>query len=158
MGALLALIPGKDWLYGALIVGGGVLCWHFYDKYENAVNYAVTVKAESVQAQKDAAKQIADLTTAYNTGLAANKAIYENELKVAAVQHASDTERLRGLAATRNSDPVLQGSAGTAAEAAAWASRLGALESISAGLADALRQDDAAATECRRDRDSLTGK
>jgi hypothetical protein len=39
MGALLALIPGKDWLYGALIVGGGVLCWHFYDKYENAVNY-----------------------------------------------------------------------------------------------------------------------
>jgi hypothetical protein len=155
---LLALIPTKEWFYGALIVGASVLCWHYYDKYESAVNYQRTVKAESEQAKKDAAQTIKDLTTAYNNGLAANKAIYENELQNAAAQHATDVGLVRSAATARRADPVLQGADGLAAAIAGWTSRLGQVESISAGLADAVRQDDAAATECWRDRDSLTGK
>ena len=158
MEALLALIPTKDWFYGALVVGIAVLGWHFYDKYTDAVNYANTVKAESATAKAAAEKQIADLTTAYNTGLKANELIYENELKTAAEQHATDTERLRNAATARNSDPVLQGASGLDAAVAAWSGRLGRLESISSGLADALRQDDAAASQCWNNRDALTGK
>ena len=155
---LLGLIPTKDWLIGAAVAVLAVMCWHFYDKYNNAVEYAATVKAESAVAKADAAKQIADLTTQYTTSLASNKAIYENELQAAAVQHASDSERLRSAATARNQDPVLSGASGLAAAVAAWSQRLSRLESVSSGLADAIRADDAAATECWRDRDALTGK
>jgi hypothetical protein len=158
MNFLLGLIPTKDWFIGAAVIGLAVLCWHFYDKYENAVNYANTIKAESAQAKADAAQQIADLTTQYSKALDANKVIYETELANDAAQHASDTERLRQLAAARNKDAVLSGASGLPAAIAAWSSRLSRLEQVSAGLADALRADDAAATACWRDRDALTGK
>jgi hypothetical protein len=158
MPALLALIPTKDWFIGAAVIGFTVLCWHFYDKYENAVEYAVTVKAESAAALATANKQIADLTTQYAASLEANKVIYENELHAADLQHASDTERLRSIAAARATDPVLSGASGITAAIAAWSERLNRVERISGSLADALRYDDAAATECWRDRDALTGK
>lgn len=158
MSALLALIPGKDWFYGALIIGGAVLCWHFYDKYESAVNYAATVKQESAQALADAKKTIADLTTSYDAARKADKETYDKALADAAVQHATDTERLRGLAAARASDSVLSGASGLTAAIAAWSDRLSRVEGISGRLADALRQDDAAALACYADRDALTGK
>jgi len=158
MAALLALIPTKDWFIGVAFAIAVVLGWHYYDKYESAVEYRTKVEAESKVALETANKTIADLTTAYNAGLKANEAIYENELQNAAVQHTADTERLRVQAAARGADPVLQGASGTAAEAAAWAGLLGRVEGISGRLADALRQDDAAAAECWRDRDSLSGK
>ena len=155
---LLGLIPTKDWIIGAAVAVLAVMCWHFYDKYNNAVEYAATVKAESAVAKADAAKQIADLTTQYAAFRAADKVIYENELHAADLQHASDTERLRNAAAARQGDPVLSGASGLAAAIAAWSQRLSRLESVSSGLADAIRFDDAAAAECWRDRDALTGK
>lgn len=158
MGALLALIPTKDWFIGAAVAVVVVLCWHWYDKYQDAVNYAATVKAESKVALDAANSHIADLTTQYATSLAANKVIYENELRAADVQHASDTERLRGAAAARATDAVLSGASGLAAAVAGWTERLNRVEGVSGRLADALRKDDAAALECWRDRDSLTGK
>jgi hypothetical protein len=158
MGAFLSLIPIKDWFYGALIVGFGVLCWHYHEKYINAVNYAQTVKAESAQTKKDADQRIADLTKDYDKGLAANKVIYETELADASKQHAVDADRLRALAATRGKDPVLSGTDGLAAAIAGWSYRVSRVEHISDDLAVALRLDDAAATECWRDRDALTGK
>jgi len=158
MGALLALIPTKDWFYGALVVGIAVLGWHFYDKYTDAVNYAATVKAESKTALDTANQQIKDLTADYAAREAQNKDTYDKAIQAAALQHASDTERLRALSSARSTDPVLQGSAGLSAAIAAWSARLGRLESISAGLADAVRADDAAAVQCWADRDALTGK
>jgi hypothetical protein len=146
MGALLALIPTKDWLIGAafaVLLMAGI---HYHNKYAEAVDYAQTVKAESKQAQEDAAALISLLTNQYTAALKANKAVYENELHTADLQHASDTERLRSAATARQNDPVLSGAAGLAAAITAWSARLGRVEGLSAGLADALRYDDAAAT------------
>ncbi len=158
MGALLALIPTKDWLIGAAVAVLVMIGLHYHNKYTEAVEYAQTVKAESAQAAQDAAARISALTDQYTAALAANKVVYENELHAADLQHASDTERLRGAATARQSDPVLSGSAGLTAAITAWSARLGRVEGLSAGLADALRYDDAAATECWRDRDALTSK
>jgi hypothetical protein len=155
---ILSLIPFRDWIYGTIIVGAGILVWHTYNKYEAAVKYQETVKAESKVALDTANQRITDLTADYDKGLKANEVVYENELAAASQQHTADSNRLRQLSAARDADAVLHGSAGTAAEAAAWAERVSALESISQGLADALRQDDAQASECWRDRDELTNK
>jgi hypothetical protein len=158
MSALLALIPTKEWFIGAAFAVLLVMGWHYYDKYQDAVSYAATVKAESETVSINAALMIHDLTTQYSADLAANKVIYENELHAADLQHTSDAARLRALATARQSDAVLRGSAGLTAAIAAWSARLGRVEGISNGLADALRFDDAVATACWRERDSLTGK
>ena len=158
MTALLALIPAKDWFIGAAFAVLACTGWHYYEKYTDAVNYATTVKAESAAALADAKTTIAGLTLAYNTGLTNLQAASDAKLKAANTTHLADVDRLQRAAAARATDPVLQGSAGAAAEAAAWASRLGALESISAGLANALRADDIAANDCRAERDSVTSK
>jgi hypothetical protein len=158
MGALLALIPTKDWFIGAAFAIALMLGWHYWDKYYEAVDYAQTVKAESRQALDGANAHIADLTLQHNADLVVIQEKYDAEIKAAAAVHATDLERLRQLTAARNQDPVLSGASGLAAAIAAWSARLGRLEGISSGLADAVRADDAAATECWRDRDALTGK
>jgi len=158
LASILALIPTKDWFYGALIASLGLLGWHFYDKYEDAIKYAATVKAESVATLADAKKTIADQTASYSANL---QKVLDNDAKIAAANitaNSADLDSLRRIAALNSSNPVLQGASGTAAEAAAWASRLGQVESISADLANALRNDDLAVSECRAERDSLTGK
>ena len=48
MGALLALIPSKDWLYGAAIAGSGLIGLHFYDKYRDAITYQNTVISDAI--------------------------------------------------------------------------------------------------------------
>lgn len=158
MGAFLALVPAKDWFIGAAFAALAVLGWHYYDKYQDAVSYAATVKAESALAASAAAETIKTLTTQYATSLAANKAIYERELQDASLIHAADDSRLHALANSRQADPVLSGASGLTAAITAWSARLGRVEGLSSGLADALRADDAAAEACWRDRDSLTGK
>jgi hypothetical protein len=158
MGALLAFIPPKDWFIGAAVGIMLIMGWHYYDKYKDAVEYAQTVKAESKAALEQANQRITDLTQQYADFRAADKVVYENELHAADVQHATDTERLRGAASARATDPVLQGASGLTAAIAAWTQRLNRVEGISGRLADALRYDDAAAADCWRDRDSLTGK
>jgi hypothetical protein len=154
----LALIPFRDWLYGGIILLVGIFAWHTYSKYNAAVRYQQVVVAESKATLDAARKHITDVTADYDKGLKANEAIYENELASADAQHTLDLKRLRAAAAARAADPVLSGTAGASAEAAAWTQRLGTLEPISARLADALRADDAAVAECRRERDALTGK
>jgi hypothetical protein len=158
MGALLALIPAKDWFYGAVVATLGVLGWHFYDKYQDAVHTAAALKAESVTALAAANKQIADLTTTYNANLKTLEDHADAQLQAAAAVHAADASSLRKLATDRGTSPVLQGASGTGAEAAAWASLLGRVELISSNLANALRNDDIAALECYAERDALTGK
>lgn len=156
--ALLALVPTKDWFIGAAFAVLAVMGWHYYEKYHEAVTYAATVKAESAAALQLAQQQVKDLTAQYDSTLKTQEAAYETALNAASAQHTADVDRLRNIATARNGDPVLQGASGTAAEAAAWAKRLGRLESVSVGLADALRQDDDALKLCYAERDALTGK
>ena len=158
LAGLLALIPTKDWFYGALVIGLAVLGWHFYDKYETAVNYVATVKTESAAALATANKTIADNKADYATNL---QKVQDNAAAQVAANNAANAltvSRLLTAAAARQANPVLQGASGTAAEAAAWASIVGRLERISQGLAAAVRNDDLAANECWAERDSLTGK
>jgi cell division protein FtsB len=51
---LLSLIPGKDWLYGALLAAAGLFCLHIYHAGEAKVAAEVTHTAQVAQA-KDAA-------------------------------------------------------------------------------------------------------
>lgn len=163
MGALLALVPTKDWLYGALVIGVAVLCWHFYDKYESAVNYQVTVKAESKAALDAANQRIKDLTSDYESKLKTSEAAREQDRQAAAAQHNSDLQRLLAASA-RQSGSGVQGPGGPGSGGPTGSSSLGGVGSLSTGLqvllglADALRHDDSELSACWRERDSLTGK
>jgi len=59
MGALLALIPSRDWFYGALIVGLGLLL--VYERHEGAAHELAAVQASTIKLQAQTAAQTADL-------------------------------------------------------------------------------------------------
>jgi hypothetical protein len=160
MMALLAFIPGRDWFYGALIIGVGVLCWHFYDKYTAAVQFAWQVKQQSAVVTKQAAQDIKDKDTQHATTLAKVTETYAAALKSANDQRATDADRLRDFDAYRQSHPVLDRPAGAGSKPGAdpWVSSLVALEQVAAELADELRKARDQRDACVLERDSLTGK
>ena len=163
MGALLALIPVKDWFYGAIFATLAVMGWHFYDKYETAVNYATTVKAESKQALATAQQTIKDNDAAHAATVAAMETQHANDIAAALVQHNADLSRLRA-AAPGQGRTVLGGAAAPGESGIAGAdgyTGMGNLPGhtvVCEGLADALRADDDILADERAERDSLTGK
>lgn len=157
MGALLALIPTRDWIYGGLTVILALWGWDLYHKYETAVNYQRTVTAESVAAAAAAKKTIDDNTAAYSGALQTIEAQYAKDTAAASQQHNSDVARLRAAAA-RQSNPLLHSAPGSSATGSAGDEGFSGLGSVALGLADALRADDSALTACYADRNALTGK
>ncbi|MFI5117822.1 MAG: hypothetical protein ACHP8B_14120 [Terriglobales bacterium] len=163
MGALLGLIPTKDMVVGALVVGLAILGWHFYDKYESAVNYAVTVKAESVVALKAANDQIAKDKADYLTQSTQDKANYENSLASITAQHSADLSGLRQLATTlsKNSTVLPSPPGFSTAPIAGLPGRMANVfvdAGVCADVINDLRQTRAALALAYADRDSLTGK
>jgi hypothetical protein len=157
---LTKLIPPKDMVIGALVIGLLILSWHFYDKYEDAVKYASTVKAESIVALAEANKTIADNNTAHAATIAQVKKVYDLSQQIALAQHNSDANRLRQFDSYRQANPVLDSTPSSINQpgAAEWYAALVRLEPVALNLANALRQDDDLLSACRTERDSLTGK
>lgn len=158
MSALLALIPGKDLFYGAVIVAllaaGGYEVHHL--KAEGAAAEVKVVQAASAKAQAAAAKQIADLNSQHAASIAAIQEKQSADLKVAAAQSADLASRLRNYQANRGCPhPVLGGAAATPAPGAAGSS---SVDEALAGVIAAAAHDHAIVVAERTERDGLTGK
>lgn len=161
MGALLALIPGKDWLYGgiivALLVGFG---WYTHrERSIGAANEVKVVQAASAKVQAAAAKQIADLNTQHAATVAAIQETQSVQLKAAAADSATLAGRLRNYEANRSCPrPVLAGSPAAPTGSASSPGSNSSVESAVEQVIAAAEHDNAVIDAERAERDSLTGK
>ncbi len=162
---LLARIPFRYWLYGGLLAILAIMGIHEYQEIEakGAAREAAAVQAASAKADAAAKAAIAKLTADYSAALVTVGEIYAKAMQSADAAHSADLKRLQQRAAGSGAPNTAVGdstSAASAADAGAISAR--ALGSVPAeralDLADALRVDDAALTQCYADRDSLTGK
>lgn len=166
MSALLALIPGKDLAYGAaiiaLLIGFGVFVHH--ERSLGAAAEVKVVQEASAKVQAAAAKQIAELNTQHAATVAAIQETQSVQLKAAAADSATLSQRLRNYEArNRCPNPVLgspaspdpsaytgPGSAGSTAQSP--------VDAALAALIAAAEHDNAVLVAERAERDSLTGK
>jgi len=157
---LLKLIPAKDWLYIAIIVAIiGLFGWYtVHERRIGAQHEIVAIQKASKKATDAANKRIQDLTDQHAADVAVIEGNYESLLKDADTAHTSDLQRLRNADAYRKANPMLGSSPGGSAQTNNGSDSFERLERVSSGLADALRQDDAALSACYAERDSLTGK
>jgi hypothetical protein len=153
MGALLALVPLRDWFYGAIAAAAVIFALDLHHKLE----VANTIRTESAAAAAAAKKTITDNTAAYSAALSTIEAQYAKDTAAASQQHNADLARLRARAAGQTG-PVLPGASGTPAAGPAGDEGFSGLGSVALRLVDALRADDAALNACYADRSALTGK
>jgi hypothetical protein len=153
MGALLALVPLRDWFYGAIAAAAVIFALDLHHKLE----VANQIRAESAAALATAQKTIATNTADYKAAVSTVEAQYAKDMSAASQQHNADLARLRARAAGK-AGPVLPGAPGTPAAGPQGDSSFGGLGELALNLADALRADDAALIACYADRNALTGK
>jgi hypothetical protein len=167
MSALLALIPSKDWIYGAIIAG--LIAFGFYEvhhlKAEGAASEVTALKVSSDKLIAQETAHVALVAKTYAAAAAATQETLDEQVQTAARAQVSDSERLREYSAYRSTHPDVASAAGaggntvtgspSAGQGEDFVSELG---SAGVSLADALRGTSAALTACMSDRDSLTGK
>ena len=167
MPALLSLIPGKDWFYAALIAL--LLSLGLYERHhlltEGAQRQEAVVQAASAKVQADAAKQTAAVAAAYAGTVTGLQETIDAQTQAAALQHNTDSQRLRDYDAYRRAHPALGSptgglpAAGEGSESAAGAdASLGSLEQVALGLAGAAANARDALNVCMADRAALVGK
>lgn len=161
MGALLALIPGKDWLYGgiivALLIGFG---WYTHrERSIGAANELAAVQTASAKEQENAREAIIALNAHYAATVAAIKVVQNAQLQIAATDSAVLTQRLRNYEANRSCPrPVLAGSPAASAGSASSPGSDSSVESAVERVIAAAEHDNAVIDAERAERDSLTGK
>jgi hypothetical protein len=167
MGALLALIPGKDLFYGGAIIA--LLLFGVYEykhiEAKGAAHEIAALQASSKTLTDAATKQVAETAANYATTVAAITEKADENDKASAAQHESDAQRLRDYDAYRSSHPALESAgSGTQPQAAGTPGdngverSLSSLEQVALDLAGSLRDDQNALSACMADRDGLTGK
>lgn len=167
MGALLSLIPGKDLVYGALIVA--LIIFGVYERNhliaEGAQHELAALKISSDRLQQAAAKQVTQTAADYAASLSTIKENLDEQQRTNSVLASTDAQRLRDFDAYRRSHPALGGAAGGPGPQATGAGStitvdevLSGLEQSAQSLAAATRSASAALTACMADRDSLVGK
>lgn len=133
--------------------------WTVHFEHKAVAHYFAGLKAQSAKIEAAAEAKIASLNQQYAAGVAAREAQHATDIKNLAATHASELERLRAADAARQARAVLDSSAGAReAQRAEDERELASLEQVAAGLADALREEQANLHLCWDDRDSLTGK
>ncbi len=167
MGALLSFIPGKDLVYGGIIIAlilSGIYEVHHL-KAEGAAHEIAALQKSSAALQADAAKQVAETATNYATTVATITEKADEDAKASTAQHESDAQRLREYDAYRSQHPALASAGSGSNDAAKGAPgdngverSLDGLEQVALNLAAALRGDQDALAECMADRDGLVGK
>lgn len=161
MSALLTLIPIKDWLYiGAFVLlGAGVAYERHHLLAEGAAHERATVQAASVKAAEAAAKQVATLNSQHIAAIAAIQEKQSVQLKAAAADSATLSQRLRNYQASHSCPgPVLGGAASPDPSAYTGPGRVSGVEAAIEQLIAAAEHDNAVIVAERAERDSLTGK
>lgn len=167
MGALAALVPFKDYAWGALVIllisGGIYERQHLID--EGKAKEIVSVKVASEKAEAAAEAKIINLNVAHEADIVKVQKTYEDTAKADAVLHDSDAQRLREYDAYRRIHEAV-GSAASGLQANSGGSkvdpgleqRVTELERLALQLATAGREIEAALAACSTERDSLNGK
>lgn len=161
MGALLALIPLKDWLYAGILIVVLAFSVHEYHAIEakGAAQETAAIVAAGAKATAAANAKIAQLNQDYSAAMVATGKTYAKAMQDASTSDAADLQRLRQRAASDSAARgVLGGASGSSAASGAGDEGFSGLGSVAFGLNTALRADDAALAQCYADRDSLTGK
>lgn len=159
---LTKLLPFRDILYGGIAIAA-VIFWVHHNHVEQAKGAARiqrAVAAATVKANAQAAARIKLQTQQTAAVQRQVESTYENALAVAGSQHAADLRRLREYEVRRNSHPhgVLESTPSASAQTHGGSQSFERMGAVSAQLAAALREDDAALLQCWTERDSLTGK
>jgi hypothetical protein len=167
MGALLAMIPGKDLAYIVAIVAivAGGWYWHHETIVKTQERDHAAYVAAGAKAQADAQAKIAEFEKQHAADVAKVQETYEKQHQADIAQRSSDLERLRQFDAYRRAHQVSGNPAGKPAAASSGGSStsdfiqiLSGLEPVASGLADSTRQSTAALSACMAERNSLTGK
>lgn len=166
---ILKLMPWRDWAY----LGAAVAAIVFYNVHVHNLVVAgqkaqvVAIAAASAKVQAAADAEMARVTADYHDKLIATEKTYAQNILDNGAAHAADLKRLQQLANSyRDANKALHSALGSegkpdtggGAGSAEGVGQLSEFASVSLGLADALRGDDALLTTCRADRDALTGK
>jgi hypothetical protein len=167
MPALLALIPFRDWIYGALIVGLIVFGIHERNHLiaEGAAHEVAALKESSDKLIAKETAHVALVAKTYAAAAAQTQGDLDAKIQAADAQHTSDAQRLREYSAYRSTHPDVASPAGASGNSGAGTSSAGQSEDFVASLgqsgvalADALRDTSAALSACMKDRNDLTGK
>lgn len=166
MGALLALIPTKDWLYAGLFVILLAFGAHEYRAIEakGALQETAAVQVASAKAEATAKAKNDKLTADYSAAVVTVGETYAKAMDANDAANAADLKRLQRSAQTSGSGShgTVGGAASSAPASDAGTEGAGGVGSVPGQLAldlvFAVRADDSALTQCYADRDSLTGK
>lgn len=164
---LASLIPIRDWLYGALIVG--LICFGLYERShlisEGETHELAAVAAASDKAERIAQTRVDTLNKAHTDTVAQIVEKASEQHAQDSAQHDADARRLRDIDANRQAAAGVQGSAAGPQSASGGIGgpvtddgRFESLEQVALGLADGNRAGLDALNTCRAERADLVGK
>lgn len=166
MGAILKLVPLKDWIYLAIIVVAGLAFWG-YSVHERKVGAAHEVEAvtkASDRTKADAQKVLDAKTDDYKLKLKASQEKRDEDVNAAAAHAADLGDRLRHYEALNRANAGVPGAATPGTPAAACSGSDSEVviprpvfEAL-IGVEAAAEHDHAIIISERAERDALTGK
>jgi len=167
MGALLALIPGKDLIYGGLIVALLLFGIHEVNhlKAEGAAHEVAALKVSSDKLIAQEAAHVALVANAYAASAAKTTETLDEQTQATAAAQSTAAQRLSDFNAYRRSHPTVASAGGAGGSAGQGTNgggsdseRLSSLEQVALDLAGATAAGHNALSACMADRDALTGK
>lgn len=165
MPALLALIPFRDWIYGALIVGLIVFGIHERNHLiaEGAAHEAAALKESSDKLIAQETAHVALVAKTYAAQAAKTTETLDEQTQATAAAQSDAAQRLRNYDAYRRSHPDVASTGQPATDtgasgAGANGQRFSSLEQVALQLAGAAAASRDALAACMTDRDALTGK
>lgn len=164
---LLALIPSKDWFYGALIVGLILFGIHEVNhlKAEGAAHEVAALKVSSDKLIAQETAHVALVAKTYAASAAKTTETLDEQTQATAAAQSDAAQRLSDFNAYRRSHPTVASAGGAGGSAGQGtgsggsdSERLSSLEQVALDLAGAAAAGRNALSACMAERDALTGK
>ena len=164
---LLALIPIKDWFYGAVIVGLILFGIHEVNhlKAEGAAHEVAALKVSSDKLISQETAHVALVAKTYAASAAKTTETLDEQTQATAAAQSDAAQRLSDFNAYRRSHPTVASAGGAGGSAGQGtgsggsdSERLSSLEQVALDLAGAAAAGRNALSACMAERDALTGK
>ena len=164
---LLALIPIKDWFYGAVIVGLILFGIHEVNhlKAEGAAHEVAALKVSSDKLIAQETAHVALVAKTYAASAAKTTETLDEQTQATAAAQSDAAQRLSDFNAYRRSHSAVASAGGAGANQGAGtdsggsdSERLSSLEQVALDLAGAAAAGRNALSACMAERDALTGK
>ena len=164
---LLALIPIKDWFYGAVIVGLILFGIHEVNhlKAEGAAHEVAALKVSSDKLIAQETAHVALVAKTYAASAAKTTETLDEQTQATAAAQSDAAQRLSDFNAYRRSHPTVASAGGAGGSAGQGtgsggsdSERLSSLEQVALDLAGAVAAGRNALSACMAERDALTGK